>query len=220
VPLAEKMIEQTLKIEKEGLKGKMYLDARGITTGGYAVLDIHLRELDRWMKDHTTLETFLDDKPDMIEAKNSPDAALYCGWYSLRNYKDVCQWVPGGVGYHVASAEMITLHGKDETGWAVNMLKRGYCGTLGATAEPYLSSFPNPAHFFPLLLSGEFTQGEVYLVTTPMLSWRIGYVGDPLYNPFKADPQVKTEVLREDPILRNAFTILRPAETTTKPADR
>jgi hypothetical protein len=173
------------------------------------------------MKANSTMEVFLDDRGEMIEAKDSPDAALYCGWYALRSYTDVCQWVPGGVGYHVASGEMITLHGKDERGWVVNMLKRGYCGTLGATAEPYLTSFPKPSLFFPLLLSGEFTQGEVWEVTAPMLSWRTGFVGDPLYNPFKANPQVKLEALREHPVLRNAFTLLRSEKpAATAPASQ
>ena len=151
----------------------------------------------------------LDDTPDFFEAKNCPDAALYCGWYSLHAYRDSCQWLPGAVGYHVASFEMQTLHDVKETGWVTNLLKRGFCGTLGATAEPYLTAFPKPSKFFPLLLSGEFTQGEVWEVTMPYTSWRMGYVGDPLYNPFHAKPRVKVETLRQDTVLRNAFAILR-----------
>ena len=227
-PLVERMIETGIETEKQGLKGKMYLDARGLTSGPYSVFDVQLRELARWMKEHSALPVVLDDKPALFEAKDCPEAALYCGWYSLRNYQDSCQWVKGGVGYHVASGEMISLRdhpGKadespaPEKGWVANLLKHGYCGTLGPTAEPYLSSFPNPAHFFPLLLCGEFTQGEVWEVTAPMLSWRTGYVGDPLYNPFKADPAVKVEAIRTDPVMRHAFDLLR-AEAGTQPATR
>ena len=44
-----------------------------------------------------------------------------------------------------------------------------------------------------------------------MLSWHIGFVGDPLYNPYKVKPDVKFEDLKADVVLRNAFAILRPA---------
>jgi hypothetical protein len=121
------------------------------------------------------------------------------------------------VGYHVASFEMQTLHTPGETGWVVNLLNRGFCGTLGPTEEPFLAAFPRPQFFFPLLLSGEFTQGEVWQVTAPMLSWRVGYVGDPLYNPCKMRPRVKPEELKADPILRNAYAILRPAAALPPP---
>jgi uncharacterized protein (TIGR03790 family) len=220
VPDTIRMIDIGVEVEKKGLDGKMYLDARGIKEGAYSVMDVMLRELAAWMKDNSTMEFSLDDKEPLIEAKDCPNAALYCGWYSLHTYRDSCQWVKGGVGYHVASHEMLSLHGPNhvpgqpppppETGWVVNLLKRGYCGTMGATAEPYLASFSNPAHFFPLLMCGEFTQGEVWEVTAPMLSWRTGYVGDPLYNPFKAKPRVKLEAIKAHPIMKHAFTILRP----------
>ena len=125
------------------------------------------------------------------------------------------------MGYHVASFEMPTLHDPKETGWVVNLLNRGFCGTLGATDEPYLPSFPKPSLFFPLLLSGQFTQGEVWELTAPMVSWRVGFVGDPLYNPYKSHPRVKTEDLLAHVVLRNAYTVLdrRPPAmpVTTQP---
>jgi uncharacterized protein (TIGR03790 family) len=218
---AKEMIDRSLAIEKKGLDGKMYLDARGIQTGPYAIMDQEMRELAAWMKKNGDMEVVLDDRPELVQAKDCPDAALYCGWYSLQNYQETCQWVAGAVGYHVASSEMLSLHRVGEQGWVVNLLNRGFCGTLGPTAEPYLTSFPNPAHFFPLLMCGEFTQGEVWQVTAPMLSWRTGYVGDPLYNPFKARPRVKIEAVKEHPVMRNAFLMLRPEiklEAGTEPA--
>ncbi len=204
------MIDTGLAVEKKGLEGKLYLDVRGMHgTDAYAVFDADIRAAADWLKSNSTIEVVLDDTPEFFEAKNSPAAALYCGWYSLHSYRDSCQWVPGAVGYHVASFEMGSLHKPDETGWVINLLKHGFCGTLGATSEPYLTAFPKPSKFFPLLLSGEFTQGEVWEVTAPMASWRMGYVGDPLYNPYKVKPRVKVETLKRDVVLQNAFTILR-----------
>jgi uncharacterized protein (TIGR03790 family) len=209
VAAAEAMITTGLTVEKTGLDGTLYLDARGLHDGPYAAFDVQLRAAAKWLKENSTMPVVLDDKPELFQAKDCPNAALYCGWYSVHHYQDSCQWVKGAVGYHVASWEMVSLHNPDEKGWVTNLLKAGFCGTLGPTNEPYLASFPNPAYFFPLLESGEFTQGEVWEVTAPMLSWRTGFVGDPLYNPFKARPRVKVEALKKDPILSRAFAILR-----------
>jgi len=207
------MMLTTLRTEAKGLDGVIYLDARGLHgTDPHAVFDNDLRTASKYLTDNTNMKVVLDDNPALLETKDCPNAALYCGWYSLRSYQDSCQWLPGAVGYHVASLEMVSLHNKGETGWTVNLLKRGFCGTLGAVSEPYLHSFPQPSLFFPLLLSGEYTQSEVYMMTCPLLSWRIAWVGDPLYNPFKAKPRITAEQLRAHPILRHAGEILPPAE--------
>jgi uncharacterized protein (TIGR03790 family) len=206
----EEMIDTGLKVEAKGLKGKMYIDARGLHgTDPYALFDEDLRQTAAWMKAHSTIDTLLEDTPELLQAKNTPEAAVYCGWYSVGNYQESGQWVKGAVGYHVASAEMMSLHNPADRGWVLNLLNRGFCGTLGPTDEPYLSAFPKASQFFPLLLSGEFTQGEVWEVTNPMLSWRLGFVGDPLYNPFKAAPAVKAEDIRKDAVLRVAYQIER-----------
>ncbi len=75
------------------------------------------------------------------------------------------------------------------------LLKDGIVATLGATAEPYLSSFPAPLFFFPLLLTGELTLAEVYWSTNPMTSWQIGLIGDPLYKPYKVNPPLSVDKL-------------------------
>ncbi len=204
-----RMIDTTLKVEKTGLEGKIYLDARGLHgTDAYSAYDADIRRAADWLKSNAAIDVVLDDNPALLQAKDCPNAALYCGWYSLDHFVDSCQWVPGAVGYHVASLEMMSLKNPTEPGWVPNLLKHGLCGTLGAVSEPYLTAFPKPSQFFPLLLSGEFTQGEVWEVTMPFASWRIAYVGDPLYNPYKVHPRVKIETLKSDTVLRNAFEIL------------
>jgi hypothetical protein len=141
------------------------------------------------------------------------DVALYCGWYSVRNYVPACQFKAGAVGYHVASFEMISLHSDDERGWVAGLLRDGIAATMGAVAEPYLASFPAPDEFFPLLMTGKLTLAEVYWRTTPMTSWMITLIGDPLYTPFKTNPLLKAEDL--EPVLRAA---LDPATEGVKEA--
>ena len=145
-----RMIDTTIKVEKAGLEGKIYLDARGLHgTDAYAAFDADIRRAAEWLKSNADIDVVIDDNPALLEAKNCPNAALYCGWYSLDHYVDSCQWLPGAVGYHVASLEMMSLKNPKEPGWVPNLLKHGLCGTLGAVSEPYLTSFPKPSQFFP-----------------------------------------------------------------------
>jgi hypothetical protein len=90
------------------------------------------------------------------------------------------------------------------------LLKDGVAATLGPVSEPYLQSFPPPDEFFPLLLTGRLTLAEVYWKTELMASWRMCLVGDPLYTPFEADPQMKVESL---PVPLQAIFDSAPAST-------
>jgi uncharacterized protein (TIGR03790 family) len=200
------MIQSSLNVEARGLSGVAYFDARGLTsTDAYGNMDQDLRRAAHLIQINTNMKVVLDNTPALLAAANCPDAAIYCGWYSVHHYVDSCQWLPGCVAYHVASYELSTLHNAQDPGWCVNLIERGVTGTLGAVDEPYLFAFPNPSEFFPLLLSGRFTQAEVYYLTTPMVGWRIAYVGDPLYNPFKNNPIYPLDLIRQDPILGNAL---------------
>lgn len=203
-----RMIDNSIAVEKNGLEGTVYFDARGLNgTDAYSQYDNDIRAAAKYLKDNTHMTVVLNDHPALFEAKDAPNAALYCGWYSVRNYQDTVQWLTGCVGYHIASFEMMTLHTPGERGWVPNMLANDVCGTMGPVEEPYLTSFARPSLFFPLLVSGKFTQAEVYYMTTPMVSWRVGYVGDPLYNPYKNKPQLSTVQLQIHPVLRQAKNV-------------
>jgi uncharacterized protein (TIGR03790 family) len=143
-----------------------------------------------------------DDRPDVLPPKSADDVALYCGWYSLRRYVPSCDFNPGAVAFHVASLEMVSLHAASESGWAAGLLRSNVSSTLGAVAEPYLGAFPAADDFFPLLLTGQLPLAEVYWRTNPMASWMINMVGDPLYTPFKANPQMKVMTFHRDCMMR------------------
>ena len=204
--MVKRMIRVSLSVEKTGLRGVAYFDARGLHTySPYESFDHDLRVTARYIKANSNMKVVLEDTPAFLQAKNCPDEAVYCGWYSLQHYLDSCQWLPGSVAYHVASFELSTLHTPGTPDWCPNLIAHGVCGTLGATDEPYLFAFPLPSEFFPLLLSGKFTQGEVYYMTTPVIGWRMAFVGDPLYNPFKHHPYIKAATLKKNPLLAKAF---------------
>jgi uncharacterized protein (TIGR03790 family) len=64
------------------------------------------------------------------------------------------------------------------------MLRDGITATLGAVAEPYLESFPEPDRFFNNLFEGQ-SLVEAYYHAKPFNSWQLILIGDPLYKPFK-----------------------------------
>jgi len=200
----KQLIDGAIATEKEGLQGKFYVDARGIRfdpdkgkSGSYGQYDQSLRDLVERLQDHTELEVVFDNEAALFQPGNCPDAALYCGWYSLAKYIDAFDWAPGAVGYHIASSEATTLRKPGGKVWCNAMLEDGITATLGPVHEPYLAAFPLPDDFFPLLLTGKYTLVEVYYRTKPFNSWAMVLVGDPLYSPFKIHPALAEEHLPE-----------------------
>ena len=208
---ATQIILASLKAEKEGLSGRVVIDSMGGSApdgkpdkeGGYRAFDEKLARLAQLIAQNTKMPLTFDRRHPVMPPNSVKDVAIYCGWYSVRNYVPACEFKAGAVGYHIASYEMLSLRTDNEKGWVAGMLNDGIASTLGAVAEPYLSSMPPPDEFFPLLLTGKLTLAEVYWKTTPMTSWMMSFIGDPLYTPFKTNPQLKPEQL--PPLLQRAF---------------
>ena len=87
----------------------------------------------------------------------------------------------------------MSVHDPKERGWCKNALERGITVTIGSTGEPYLDAFPMPHEFVGLLMTGQYSLVEVYYLTTRYLSWRMVLFGDPLYNPWHAQPSIKPD---------------------------
>ncbi|HBH55056.1 MAG TPA: hypothetical protein DDY91_24510 [Planctomycetaceae bacterium] len=197
--IAKRLVDDAVAVEKEGLTGKIYIDARGIKDnkgpGSYGDYDQSLRELAGLLREKSALPVTFDDRQELFQPGECPDTALYCGWYSLAKYVPAFEWRRGSVGYHIASSEATTLRDSKSEVWCKRMLEEGVAVTLGPTFEPYLVAFPRPSEFFPLLMTGRLCLGEVYALTVPLQSWAITLVGDPLYNPFRNKPALQVEDL-------------------------
>jgi uncharacterized protein (TIGR03790 family) len=212
------LILMSLKAERDGLKGRVVLDGRGlaprgesIKSGGYAWYDQSISRLAELVRTKTKLPLLYDESPTVLAAGSAKDVALYCGWYSVRNYVPACQFNPGAVGFHIASFEMVSLRNPQEKGWVRGLLNDGVAATLGPVHEPFLAAFPLADDFFPLLLTGKLTLAEVYWKSAPTASWMMSMIGDPLYVPYKTNPALRIQDL---PVrLRGVFD--RPA---TQPA--
>jgi uncharacterized protein (TIGR03790 family) len=182
-----RIINDTLQVERAGLDGKAYFDARWPSSRkkellGYKFYDnsIHRAAAEVGKR----MEVVLDDKDELFAKNSCPKAALYCGWYSLGRYIDSFAWQQGAIGYHIASAECSSLKNIKRPLWCLKMLEKGIAATIGPVYEPYVQGFPLPEIFFSLLVEGYMSLGESYLVSLPYLSWQMVLVGDPLYQPF------------------------------------
>jgi uncharacterized protein (TIGR03790 family) len=157
---------------------------------------------EQFLKQHTKLEVVLDNQGSLFAAGACPDAAIYCGWYSLANYVDAFDWKPGAIGYHMASSEATTIRDLESQVWCKRMLEDGVCATLGPVDEPYLLAFPRPSEFIPLIVGGNHTFVECVYRTKPFNSWMMTAIGDPLYNPFAGKNIVKDPPAAYEQLLR------------------
>jgi uncharacterized protein (TIGR03790 family) len=205
--MVKDIITSSIEAELHGLQGKVVLDSRGLDPQnpkdrGLADYDQSIRDLGDLVRNHTKLDLLEDDKPELLPPHSADHVAIYCGWYSVHNYVPCCTFNPGAVGFHIASFEMLSLHNPADPGWVTQLLNNGVAATLGPVAEPFVQAFPQADDFFPLLFTGKLSLAEVYWKTTPMASWMIGAVGDPLYTPYKTNPALDVKDLPER--LRNA----------------
>lgn len=196
---AKRLVDMAVAVESVGLRGKIVIDSRGIPAqrngkvDNYGIYDETLRLLDLALRDKPNV--IFDEQDGVIPAGTHDGVAAYVGWYSVRKYVPGMSFLPGAVGYHIASFEMLSLRTDTFTGWVPNLLDAGVITTLGPVAEPYLASFPKAHDFMLLTLTGELTMGEVYWKTNPMVSWQVGLVGDPLYKPFALAPVLSADEL-------------------------
>ena len=189
VATVRRVIDDRVWAEENGLQGLAYFDARwpepvkSHGLDGYQVYDSSLHRAAETVEQR--IEVVLEATEALFPEKGCPDAAMYCGWYSLGNYIDSFEWQRGAVAYHIASSECSTLRKKESSVWCLKMLEKGVAATIGPVYEPYVQGFPVPHVFFNQLVEGYMSLGESYLVSLPYLSWQMVLVGDPLYQPFK-----------------------------------
>ncbi|MBN1457254.1 MAG: TIGR03790 family protein, partial [Sedimentisphaerales bacterium] len=193
--IARGLIDKAVKAQREGLKGRAYID-KGYsllkTKPLYKVYDDHLGRAAEVIAGRG-FEVITDDTKNVFGEGKCPRAALYCGWYSLRRYVDAFDFVDGAVGYHIASLEAVDLRDGQSTQWVPSMLADGITVTIGAVAEPYLSAFPKPDCFFAELFKGK-TVVEAYYRCSPFNSWQMMLIGDPLYRPFVPAGQIRRKM--------------------------
>ncbi|WP_321416518.1 TIGR03790 family protein [uncultured Desulfobacter sp.] len=183
--IVKRIVNDSIEAEKKGLSGTAYFDARWKypdqkKVSGYKLYDKSIHNAAKRLK-RGGVKVVLDDKQNLFQPGDCPNAALYCGWYSHAKYVDAFTWEKGAVGFHIASSECMTLKRENSNVWCKKMLDKGIAATVGPVGEPYVQSFPLPEIFFDFLSQGKLTLAESYLISLPYLSWKQVLVGDPLY---------------------------------------
>ena len=196
--IVEGLVDKAIKAEKTGLKGIAYIDSRGIVKKDlYGHFDQSLRDLAIFTRLRTEIPVKEERTAKLFTPGSCPETAIYCGWYSLKKYVDAFDFVDGAIGYHISSFEAANIRDPNSTQWCPSMLRDGITATLGAVAEPYLHSFPEPRAFFTELYKGNCLV-EAYYRTKPFNSWQLLLIGDPLYRPFKKPPQKDSRPQTQD----------------------
>ena len=191
--IARGLVDKALQAEANGLWGRAYFDARGITNGDYRLGDDWMRvgaEIAR----RFGFETTLDDNPATFAADfPMSQIAFYAGWYDASASGPFTQpkveFMPGAFAYHLHSFSAATLRSKTEH-WVGPLLAEGATISMGCVAEPYLAGTPNIAAFLEHFGFRRFSFGEAAYSCQPSLSWQTTVVGDPLYRPFGQPPDV------------------------------
>jgi len=180
------MIDDALAAEKSGLWGWSYVDARGITSGGYAEGDTWMTNALASMRQQGLPSHFDNLPPTFPVGYPITDAAVYYGWYAGNAdgpFADPAfQFLPGAVAVHIHSFSAATLR-STTANWCGPLLARGAAATLGNVYEPYLSLTANLDVFQDRLMTG-FTLAESAWMSQKALSWMGVVIGDPLYRPY------------------------------------
>lgn len=189
--LARGLVDKAMQAERDGLWGRAYFDARGISDGGYLAGDEWLRKAAETMR-RFGFETVLDDAPPTFSAGYPlSQVGLYAGWYdgavSGPFKAGAVEFLPGAVAYHLHSFSAHTLRAADKN-WCGPLLARGVTATMGCVEEPFLAGTPDLSVFFHRLTVAGWTFGEAAWAASGSLSWQTTVVGDPLYQPFGRHP--------------------------------
>jgi uncharacterized protein (TIGR03790 family) len=198
--IARGLVDKALQAERDGLWGRAYFDARGLTQSQTR------SPTNYWLGDEWILgaaqisralgfETVVDDRPETFPADfPMSQIALYAGWYSGDSANGPfalpkVEFMPGAFAYHLHSNSATTIRDASRC-WVGPLLTKGATCTMGCVYEPYLGLTPNVALFLERFSIGQFTFGEAAWAAQPALSWQTTVVGDPLYRPFGKGPQI------------------------------
>ncbi|MFA6425172.1 MAG: TIGR03790 family protein [Phycisphaerae bacterium] len=184
--ISKGLIDKAISAEKIGLAGNAYIDKRYLKISdnpvpySYEYYDRCLSNLAEMLRRRTNLKVVVNSNESLFPVNSCKKTALYCGWYSVKKYIDAFEFIPGAVGFHIASFEAQDLRNASSSNWCPALLTHGITATIGPVDEPYLNSFPEPDKFFAELLDGK-TLIEAFYRTSPFNSWQLILIGDPLY---------------------------------------
>lgn len=198
--IAKGLVDKAIQAETNGLWGRAYFDARGLTNGPYVLGDDWIRTTARLMR-QLGFETVLEDTESTFSAGfPMSHVALYAGWYDQNVSgpfaRTNIEFMPGAFAYHLHSFSAQELR-TSTAHWVGPLLARGVTATMGCTEEPYLGATPELPAFFGRFVFFANSLAEAAYASQNSLSWQVTCVGDPLYRPFWQTTDVLEKQLQE-----------------------
>lgn len=202
----ERIIAESIAVEKTGLWGFCYLD-HAVKGKNYEIGDDWLRVIARTNRKAgipTIVERFRDTLPT-----NYPmtEAALYFGWYATNANGPLLnpsfRFKKGSFAVHLHSFSASNLHSPKQN-WVGPILEKGAAATVGNVWEPYLAGSHNFDLLHDRLLKG-YSLVEAAHMAMPVHSWQPVVIGDPLYRPFLVKNQ--SPALADDDKAFRAFAL-------------
>lgn len=184
---ARRMIEDPVKVERNGLWGWVVVDLGGPYGQGEKMFNAAAKSAQKQHQPlffETSRWTIADSFPLMGQT------AVYFGWYEYRANGPFgpkaaadFRFAPGAVAGHLHSFSCDNC--KSDVPWTPALLKRGAAVSMGNVYEPFLAGCHDFGIFYDRLLKG-YSVAEASLMATPLISWQEVTFGDPLYRPFAA----------------------------------
>jgi uncharacterized protein (TIGR03790 family) len=187
--VVRRMIADSLAVEQEGLRGFVYIDARGTKEAGLKVADDWMLNAAKTAR-QKGMPVILDaSEPVFPPTYPMRNVAFYLGWYAENMTgpftRPDFRFQRGAIAVHLHSFSAMSLRDPPRY-WCAPFLMLGAAATLGNVYEPYLGLTPALDIFHDRLRAG-FTFGESAYASQRFLSWMTTFVGDPLYRPFQKE---------------------------------
>jgi len=213
--IANGLVDKAMDAESNGLWGRAYFDARGLTPSktNYYLGDAFIlngAEVCRQAGFDVTTDT---NEATWSAAFPLSQIAFYAGWYAAGDANGPfglpkVEFMPGAFAYHLYSYSANTLR-SPTAAWCGPLLAKGATCTMGCVYEPYLQFTPDIGFFLQSLCNG-YTFGEAAWAAQNALSWQTTVIGDPLYQPFKKTPtELHAQLARtKSPLIEWSFNRL------------
>lgn len=207
-------LNQSWQAEKNGLRGRAYIDKGGPYPEGDVWLD-RTANLSRSLG----FPTSVDETSELFPQKSRSDApALYFGWYTQSPHGrfglNRVLLAPGAIAIHTHSFSAFTLRSTAGS-WAAWLVKQGAGLTAGNVYEPYLQFSLRPDALLRGIAQG-MTAGEAAWFATPAISWQGTILGDPFYRPLARDIQPQLKDFLSQPDDYSVYSVLRGVEIEQK----
>lgn len=193
--VANELVKKAVDAEKRGVNGIAFFDSGGPYHSGNRAI----KSAAEMVRKDGRLQVKIDHDGPVIDLSTLKDTiGYYYGWYGghFQPKNKRFRFGRGAVAVHLHSFAAYRVWSKTRH-WVGPFLMHGATATLGTADEPLLDGFPTADALTDALLKG-CNFAEASLSASRYLSWMSVNIGDPLYRPFKPQPNADLEKALEE----------------------